>query len=275
MTKQELLDRAYAHMVRQRSVAYDTKKQQCVYEDKATGKMCAIGGAVPAAVRSELMSSNIGAICDIFAPITEWGYSRQEAPLAVAELADCGVDFARDVQTELHDEFAWGRGATGTPITVAELDVAAAEIADEFNLLHPNRKRGVSHSDPKLVEAHAAEAVKMRDYLTNPLLGADERAEYEAVLTLPNTLFQGQLRKAGACFKARIWVGAKTAREAWATCPDAGWMGRLAWAVGGAAALNLTWLCRTADECRAALPFEKLQEIVRLHNSQGQSTVQP
>ncbi len=40
----------------------------------------------------------------------------------------------------------------------------------------------------------------------------------------PDTLFQRQLAHLGACHDARKWVGTKTFREAWATCPYGSWM---------------------------------------------------
>lgn len=46
-------------------------------------------------------------------------------------------------------------------------------------------------------------------------------------LLFPNTEFQRQLSKAGACLPAREWVGSKTLQEAWEQCDRCDWLGWL------------------------------------------------
>jgi len=43
-------------------------------------------------------------------------------------------------------------------------------------------------------------------------------------MSFPNTVYQSKLSNLGACGEAREWVGSKSEREAWLTCPRADWL---------------------------------------------------
>lgn len=98
--------------------------------------------------------------------------------------------------------------------------------------------------------------------------------EYEAMSALPCTLFQAQLRMANACFSARIWVGGKSAREAWETCEDGTWMDWLVWRLAGTDVANMYTGHKSADEIRAGLPFKKLQELVAAYTARQDNQIE-
>lgn len=86
-----------------------------------------------------------------------------------------------------------------------------------------------------------------------------ENKALAAILTETPTLFQAQLIKLGACIEARIWVGNKTAREAWETCNRLNWMDWLNYNIGGA--YVSTGEALTCAAYRAVRPFAELRAL--------------
>jgi hypothetical protein len=65
-----------------------------------------------------------------------------------------------------------------------------------------------------------AKLLEVKTYRTD----ATGHAWYDTLGYFPNTRFQRLLGRLRACYDARLWVGAKSMTEAWATCRRDDWM---------------------------------------------------
>ena len=233
MTNQELLDKAYRHMARQmRKCVSDSGK--CLYS-APDGRACAIGGVLSREARAQL-GTRVVAVGMIIRDPTM-------ADIARRELEGVSPDFAHYVQSALHDGLK-------SNFTRADLDAAARRLAKVCDLRSPvpaDRIKATLDADHAWLETFR---------LHDPYA----RAQIAEILR-HRTKFQAQLAKARACLPARAWVGGMTTREAWEQCPVREWM---AWKLLSHTRLTAgeVYRLRTCGEIRAAIPFERLQQLV-------------
>lgn len=108
---------------------------------------------------------------------------------------------------------------------------------------------------------------KIRECAAKLRLHPHQEAALAYMLDQPEnqTLLQAQLIQQYACAEACLWVGNKTAREAWNTCEHLSWMYYLANSYGVPAHLvyglsSLDGPLDTPNIMRQRLPFELLRE---------------